>query len=101
VGIEASPGEFPPQIEGTSRFLIHASPALRAVASDLIHTIAGGGDAVAVRLVDSDRGVDPFLAALGGSSQNATSIAGFSVQRDLTTNVNRSVHTLAVALWLL
>ena len=32
VGIEASPNEFPPQIEGTGRYLIHASPALTPIA---------------------------------------------------------------------
>jgi len=31
VGIEASPNEFPPQIEGTGRYLIHASPALSPI----------------------------------------------------------------------
>lgn len=100
VGIEAAPGEFPPQIEGTNRFLIHASPALTAMVPDLIR-FNTGGDAVAVRLAGGDRGVDRFLASLGGSDQHAASAGGSSIQRDVTAVINRSVHTQASALWLL
>src|SRR5205823_11306802 len=80
--------------------LIHASPALTAVAPDLVG-FNTGGDAVAVRLADADRGVDRFLSVLGGSAQNAASAGGLNIQRDRTGNVNRLVHTQAIALWLL
>ncbi|MGH9110819.1 MAG: ABC transporter permease [Acidimicrobiales bacterium] len=98
VGIEAAPGEFPPQIEGSFRFLIHLSPALYPRRSDL--TLGGeGGDALMVRLERGERDVDTFtdsLARLGaGEATWAT------VQRELTIGVDRSIHTQAVALGLL
>jgi hypothetical protein len=49
VGIEASPGNFPPQIEGTGRYLIHASPALYPLRHDLAQ-LSEGGDELMVRL---------------------------------------------------
>jgi hypothetical protein len=100
VGIEAAPGEFPPQIEGTGRYLIHASSALSAVVDDLI-SFESGGDAVAVRL-DHRRGdVQTFLSELNRSDQRVGPGSGLVVQRDLTSNAIRSVHTQANALWLL
>ncbi len=100
VGIEAAPGEFPPQIEGTGRYLIHASPGLSAVVDDLI-SFESGGDTVAVRLDHGTVGVDAFLSELNRSDQRIGSGGGLVVQRELTTNAIRSVHTQANALWLL
>ncbi len=99
VGIEAAPGEFPPQIEGTGRYLIHASPSLSGVVDDIIDFLSGG-DAVAVRLDHRKTDVDTFLAALPGRTACCSACA-LTVQRELTTNAVRSVHTQANALWLL
>lgn len=100
VGIEAAPGEFPPQIEGTGRYLIHASSALSAVVDDLI-SFESGGDVVAVRLDHGKGDVQTFLSELSRSDQHVGSGGALVVQRDLTTNAIRSVHTQANALWLL
>jgi hypothetical protein len=98
VGIEASPGEFPPQIEGTGRYLIHASPALYPLREDL-GTLGSGGDKLMVRLDRASRDVDRFLAGLDRLGlDDATEIR---VQRDSASVVDRSLHTQAVALWLL
>jgi hypothetical protein len=100
VGIEAAPGEFPPQIEGTGRYLIHASPALAPVVDDLIGFQAGG-DAVAVRLEHGTADVDAFLAALAAGDTPESDPRSAIVQRDFTTIAVRSVHTQADALRLL
>ena len=97
VGIEASPGNFPPQIEGTGRYLIHASPALYPLRHDLAQ-LSEGGDELMVRLHRGARDTDPFLAELerlGAEGDRPV------VQRDLATAVDRSLHTQAVALRLL
>jgi ABC-type lipoprotein release transport system permease subunit len=98
VGIEASPGEFPPQIEGTSRFLIHASPALYPLRDDLA-MFSDGGDELMVRLHRGARDTDAFLAELErlGLDEGVS----VTIQRDLATGVDRSLHTQAVALRLL
>jgi ABC-type antimicrobial peptide transport system permease subunit len=96
VGIEASPGEFPPQIEGTGRYLIHASPALYPVKDDLAH-FSEGADQLMVRLEHGSRDLDGFLRSLDGLGAPNSLV----VQRDLATGVNRSVHTQAVALRIL
>ena len=96
VGIEASPGEFPPQIEGTGRYLIHASPALYPVKDELA-LFSEGADQLMVRLEHGSRDVDAFLRALDGLGAPNSLV----VQRDLATGVNRSVHTQAVALRIL
>jgi ABC-type lipoprotein release transport system permease subunit len=96
VGIEASPGEFPPQIEGTGRYLIHASPALYPVKDDLAF-FSEGADQVMVRLEHGSRDTDAFLREL----ERAGAPNSLIVQRDLATGVNRSVHTQAVALRIL
>jgi len=96
VGIEASPGEFPPQIEGTGRYLIHASPALFPVKDDLA-LFSEGADQLMVRLEHGSRDHDGFLRSLHGLGAPNSLV----VQRDLATGVNRSVHTQAVALRIL
>ena len=98
VGIEASPGEFPPQIEGTGRYLIHASPALYPLRDDLAQ-FSEGGDELMVRLHRGDRDTDAFLAEL--ERLGAREGVQLTVQRDLATAVDRSLHTEAVALRLL
>jgi ABC-type lipoprotein release transport system permease subunit len=98
VGIEASPGEFPPQIEGTGRYLIHASSALYPLRDD-IGLFSEGGDELMVRLHGGARDTDAFLAEL--ERLGAREGVQLTVQRDLTTAVDRSLHTQAVALQLL
>lgn len=93
VGIEASPGEFPPQIEGTGRYLIHASPALYPVKDELAG-FSDAADLAFVRLRSGARGADAFLAALARRGTTE----GVVVQRDSAAGVDRSVHTQAVAL---
>jgi hypothetical protein len=96
VGIEAAPGEFPPQIEGSGRFLIHASPALFEVKDELAG-YSEPGDEVMVRLENGDHDTRDFLEAverLGGTRD-------MLVQPDLATSVNRSLHTQAIALYIL
>ncbi len=98
VGIEASPGEFPPQIEGTGRYLVHTSPALYPLRRD-IGTFSEAADAVMVRLAQGEDDVDAFLSRLqrlGGGAESSVIL-----QRDLTTPVDRSLRTQAVALYLL
>jgi hypothetical protein len=98
VGIEASPGEFPPQIEGTGRFMIHASPALYRLRDDL-GTLGSGGDKLMVRLDGGSRHVDGFLAGLERLGlRDADEVL---VHRDTAVVVDRSLHTQAVALRLL
>ena len=98
VGIEASPNEFPPQIEGTGRYLVHASPALYPLRAD-VGTFSEGGDALMVRLRGGQRAADAFLARLqrlsGGLEPNAT------LQRGPTRAVDRTLDTQAVALQIL
>jgi ABC-type lipoprotein release transport system permease subunit len=98
VGIEASPGEFPPQIEGTGRYLIHASPALYPLREDL-SSLSEGSDLLMVRLENGQRDVDAFVAEL--ERLGAREGIQLTVQRELTDTVDRSLHTQAVALQLL
>ncbi len=99
VGIEAAPGEFPPQIQGTGDVQIHASPALLPVAADLIG-IETGGNSIEVRLRDGEAGVDAFIASLHLQAPDA-SAGTLVVQRALTASASRSMHTQATALRLL
>jgi hypothetical protein len=98
VGVEASPGEFPPQIEGTGRYLIHASPALYPLREDL-SSFSEGSDLLMVRLDRGERDTDVFLAEL--ERLGAREGIQLTVQRDLAEVVDRSLHTQAVALQLL
>jgi len=98
VGIEASPGEFPPQIEGTGRYLIHASPALYPLRADL-SSFSEGSDLLMVRFERGARDTDSFLGEL--RRLGAREGRQLTVQRELTGVVDRSLHTQAVALQLL
>jgi hypothetical protein len=98
VGIEASPGEVPPQIEGTGRYLIHASPALYPLREDLA-IFSEGSDLLMVRLQDGEADVDAFLADL--ERLGAREGLQLTVQRELADVVDRSLNTQAVALQLL
>lgn len=95
VGIEASPGEFPPQFQ-LNRPLVHMTPALYRAFGQL------GEDeheALMVRLRGGDAGVDEFVAELERRSRGLP--PQVLVQRDHAAAVQRSIHFQAVALWLL
>ena len=98
VGIQASPGEFPPQIEGSGRYLVHTSPALYPVRAELAG-LSEGGDSLLVRLergaLDSDAFLD-HIEELGGGV-----VPDVVVAAELNRNAQRSFHTQATALWLL
>ena len=72
VGIEASPGEFPPQIEGSGRYLVHTSPALHPVQDDLA-LFSEAGHQVMVRLDGGSNGTREFLEAVRRVAPTTTS----------------------------
>ena len=96
VGIEASPGEFPPQYPGLTT-LIHTTAAF-------YEKYAGGEalprrDSLLVRLKRGQADVPSFISALerlaGGKP------VFFQTQAQLTAPIQRSFHLQAIALWLL
>jgi ABC-type lipoprotein release transport system permease subunit len=91
VGIEAAPGEFPPQFT-FNRPLVHLSPALMPF-DELEHS------ALLVRLHGGSDAVDDFIAELEQRSDGLP--LQVIVQRDHAAAVERSIHFQAVALWLL
>ena len=98
VGIQASPGEFPPQIEGSGRYLVHTSPALYPVRAELAG-LSEGGDSLLIRLANGASDTDVFLdhiEELGGGE-----VPDIVVAAELNRNAQRSFHTQATALWLL
>jgi ABC-type lipoprotein release transport system permease subunit len=94
VGVEAAPGEFPPQF-ALNRPLVHLTPAMARIldAHDL------DTEALMVRLRQGSAGVDDFLTELEQRAGGA--LPQVIVQRDHAAAVNRSIHFQAVALWLL
>ena len=92
VGIEASPGEFPPQIEGSGRYLVHTSPALHPLQDDLA-LFSEAGHQLMVRLDRGSNGTREFIEAV----HRVAPTTDLGVQSDLSTGVNRSLHTQAVA----
>ena len=97
VGIEASPGEFPPQIEGSGRYLVHVSPALYPVRAALAG-LSDGGDSLMVRL-EPGADTDAFVAEVERLSGREP--PDLLVQGELTDTVNRSFRTQTAALGLL
>jgi ABC-type antimicrobial peptide transport system permease subunit len=92
VGIEASPGEFPP-IFTANRILIHGTPAL--------HRLRAGGDteAIMVRLERGSADLPAFQAALEPMGEGRP-IQLFT-EADQSRGIRRSIHLQALALWLL
>lgn len=92
VGIEAAPGEFPPQFQ-FNRPAMHLSPALFPLVEDL------SNEALMVRLRDGSRDVDAFVDELqrrsGGLEPEVL------VQREHAATVERSIRFQALALWIL
>lgn len=92
VGIEASPGEFPP-IFTANRILIHGTPAL--------HRLRTGGDteAMMVRLKRGAGDLPAFRTALESMSEGMP-IQMFT-EADQSRGIRRSIHLQALALWLM
>lgn len=91
VGIEASPGEFPPHFPGAG--IAHLSPAM---ASDLED---GSPLAVMVRLDHGAADIPEFLDSLGELADGQ--VAAFRTQADNSAEATRSIHLQAVAFWIL
>jgi ABC-type lipoprotein release transport system permease subunit len=92
VGIEASPGEFPPQF-GANRPLVHLTPAAHRLLDD------GEHEGLMVRLHGGAEAVEGFIAELERRSGGLPLTA--VLQREHAAEVERSIHFQAVALWLL
>ena len=89
VGIEASPGEFPPQFVGSG--MVHLSPA---VARE-----AGGGAAIMLQLENGPADASAFVQALSELADGAPIDA--TLQQEGSTETQRSIHLQAVAFWIL
>jgi ABC-type lipoprotein release transport system permease subunit len=96
VGIEAAPGEFPPQQQG-DRPLAHLTPAFYRLG--LFDDPASSSPALFVRLSDGSAGVDAFQDQLDRLSEGRELAA--PAQQDHATVVQRSIHLQAVTLWIL
>jgi ABC-type lipoprotein release transport system permease subunit len=96
VGIEAAPGEFPPQ-HYADMPMLHLTPAFHD-----LHLIDDGetsAEALLVRVRDGADGVGAFEAELGRLSDGPA--YDTLAQADQATAVERSIHLQALALWLL
>lgn len=96
VGIEASPGEFPPQ-NYADMPMVHLTPAFHDL--HLIDDPQTSAKVLLVRLRDGADGVSAFNAALDRLSDGPAYDA--LAQADQATAVERSIHLQAVTLWLL
>jgi len=98
VGIEAAPAEFPPRSSSTSLSL-YLSPAFldTPIGSQAVAP-PGVTQFVAVRLRHGARDAAPFIAALESAVGGPVGSTSFA---DQATNVQRSMHLQAVALWLM
>jgi ABC-type lipoprotein release transport system permease subunit len=96
VGIEASPGEFPPQ-NYADMPMVHLTPAFHDL--HLIDDPQTSAKVLLVRLRDGAGGVSAFNAALDRLSDGPAYDA--LAQADQATVVERSIHLQAVTLWLL
>jgi uncharacterized integral membrane protein len=98
VGIEAAPSEFPPRTSDSS-LSVYLSPALLDTPIGARAAAAPGATRfVVVRLRHGTRGAAPFIATLQGAAGGPV---GSSIFADQATNVQRSMHLQAVALWLM
>ena len=96
VGIEASPGEFPPQFEGgIGTDVAHAGLATFSALRGKVLTF----EETVVRLRQGTADIPAFVTEVhrlvGGQPQLN------SIRSQQTANVQRSIHLQAVALWLL
>jgi hypothetical protein len=96
VGIEAAPGEFPPQIGNNgSNDAIHVSPATYTA----LRGKAASFDALNVRLKRGAADIPAFVDELHRLAGGKPQINGIRSQQ--AANVQRSIHLQAAALWLL
>jgi MacB-like periplasmic core domain len=99
VGVEASPGELPPQLEHEDAIALHLTPAFYR-----LHLLSFPDPPIApkvllVELRHGTDGVSPFNADLNRLSDGPAFDS--VVQADQAAAVERSIHLQAVALWLL
>jgi ABC-type lipoprotein release transport system permease subunit len=94
VGIEASPGEFPPQISNNNNQAVHVSRAFYVAWKPRVVTFEAD-------LLDL-RGGPSSLASFESSLHRLThnGVVVFADLRDQAANVRRSFHLQAVALWI-
>ena len=98
VGIEASPGEFPPR-SATFNLPVYLSPAfLRTPVGVQARAAQGSAGVLVVRLRRGARDVSAFL---GGVERLSGGPVGSTVLADQTAGVQRSLHLQAVALRLM
>jgi predicted lysophospholipase L1 biosynthesis ABC-type transport system permease subunit len=96
VGIEAAPGEFPPQTVGLSP-AIHLTPAAyRVMAAERDEDGSPPKQSLLLQL-EPDTDVDAFRRKIEGLSPDAFGL----VQRDLTSSTQRSFRLQSLALWIL
>lgn len=96
VGVEASPGEFPPRT-GTHRHTVHFSPAFLDTETGAASLV---GEAVRIRLKGGSAATSEFeqsLRRIAGEEPVLTSSLSTGAQ---LANVQRSIRLQAVALWL-
>ena len=96
VGIEAAPGEFPPQYPGVSP-LIHMTPTFYAKYS--ANALLPKRDSLLVRLVRGQNDVPAFIAGVERLARGKLVL--FATQRQQTAPIQRSFHLQAIALWIL
>ncbi|MEX1008511.1 MAG: FtsX-like permease family protein [Acidimicrobiia bacterium] len=99
VGIEASPGEFPPQAGGDGTPPVYLTPALEHAVRGRPGTEGLDRDVVMVRLERGEADRAAFVRGLEKRSDGRP--VRLVAQHDQAANVQRSMHLQAVALWLL
>jgi len=98
VGIEASPGEFPPR-SASFNLPVYLSPAfLRTPVGASTQKAQGSVPELVVRLPHGARDVPAFLAEVQRLSGGPV---GSTVLADQAANVQRSLHLQALAVWLM
>jgi putative ABC transport system permease protein len=93
VGIEASPGEFPPHSAGSG--WVHLSPALSRSGA------LSGYEAIVVRLEHGSEDVPAFLGELERLERGPQDAVSVITQAEEGIEPNRSIHLQATAFWIL
>jgi ABC-type lipoprotein release transport system permease subunit len=99
VGIEASPGELPPQVEDVDAIALHLTPAFHRLQLLKLGDFPITPKVLLVKLRDGADGVSGFNADLNRVSDGP--VFDPVAQADHAAAVERSIHLQAVALWLL
>ena len=100
VGVEISPGDFPPQLNGGALVQVAVTPAFVATYAG---RLGPSLSALVLRFRHGDADVPAFEAALRRLSSSSTNGSPYIDirQAQQAANVQRGVHLEAVALWLL